>query len=105
MHDQLSEHLEARFHPFLAAFQKSFGCHSALLRLLCDWRKALDKRERIAAILMDLSKTFDWLPNQLFIAKLKAYGLAEEAAKLLESYLETGPSRLNLEQVRVGETF
>ena len=39
------------------------------------------------AILMDLSKALDCLPHQLLIAKLKAFGRAEEAVKLLESYL------------------
>ena len=95
MHNQLSEHLEASFRSFLAAFRKGLGCQSTLLRLLEDWRKPLDKRECVAAILMDLSKGFDCLPHQLLIAKLKAYRLAEEAVKLLESYLRD--SRLNWE--------
>ena len=62
MHDQLSEHLDQSFNPFLAAFRKGFGCQSTLLRLLEDWRKALDNHECVAAILMDLSKAFDCLP-------------------------------------------
>ena len=54
-------------------------------RLLEDWRKALDNHEGFAAILMDLSKAFDCLPHGLLIAKLRAYGLSEEAVELLES--------------------
>ena len=68
MHDQLSEHLNSSFNPFLAAFRKGFGCQSTLLRLLEDWRKALDNNECVAAILMDLSKAFDCLPHGLLIA-------------------------------------
>ena len=36
MHDQLSEHCDKVFNPFLAAFRKGFRCQTALLRLLED---------------------------------------------------------------------
>ena len=96
MHDQLSEHLNSSFNPFLAAFRKGFGCQSTLLRLLEDWRKALDNQECVAAILMDLSKAFDCLPHGLLIAKLKAYGLSEGAVKLLDSYLSDRSQQIRL---------
>ena len=96
MHDQLSEHLNSSFNPFLAAFRKGFGCQSTLLRLLEDWRKALDNQECVAAILMDLSKAFDCLPHGLLIAKLKAYGLSERAVKLLDSYLSDRSQQIRL---------
>ena len=96
MHDQLSEYLDSSFNPFLASFRKGFGCQSTLLRLLEDWRKALDNHECIAAILMDLSKAFDCLPHGLLIAKLKAYGLSEEAVRLLDSYLNDRSQQINL---------
>ena len=43
---------------------------------------------------MDLFKAFDWLPHWLLIAKLRAYGLSEEAVKLLESYLSDGSQQV-----------
>ena len=52
--------------------------------------------ECIAAILMDLSKAFDCLPHGLLIAKLKAYGLSEEAVKLLDSYLNDRSQQIKL---------
>ena len=96
MHEQLSGHLNTNFHPFVAAFRKDFGCQSSLLRLLEDWRKALDNLECVGAILMDLSKAFDCLPHGLLIAKLKAYGLSEGAVKLLDSYLEDRSQQIRL---------
>ena len=36
---------------------------------------------------MNLSKAFDCLPHQLIIAKLKAYGVSDEGAAMLWSYL------------------
>ena len=96
MHDQLSAYLDSSFNPFLAAFRKGFGCQSTLLRLLEDWRKALDNNECVAAILMDLSKTFDCLPHELLVAKLRAYGLSEETVKLLDSYLSDRSQQIRL---------
>ena len=96
MHDQLSAYLDSSSNPFLAAFRKGFGCQSTLLRLLEDWRKALDNNECVAAILMDLSKAFDCLPHELLVAKLRAYGLSEEAVKLLDSYLSDRSQQITL---------
>lgn len=97
MHDQLSVHFDNIFDPYLAAFRKGFGCQTTLLRLLEDWKKALDRHEFAAAILMDLSKAFDCLPHDLLLEKLKAYGLTANAVGLLESYLSD-----RKQQVRIG---
>jgi hypothetical protein len=35
-----------------------FGCQTALIKIIDDWKKALDDNKFIAAILMDLSKAF-----------------------------------------------
>ena len=75
------------FNPFLAAFRSGFGCQSTLLRVIEDWKNALDKNEYLAAILMDLSKAFDCLPHDLLLLKLNAYGLSKSSLDLLCSYL------------------
>ena len=97
MHNQLCEYFNDIFNPFLATFRKGFGCQSTLLRLLEDWRKALDNHESAAAVLMDLSKAFDCLPHGLLIEKLRAYGFASDAIDLLSSYLND-----IVQQVRLG---
>ena len=58
-----------------------------MLRLIEDWKKALDRHEYAAAILMDLSKAFDCLSHGLLLEKLRAYGVSSNAVALLESYL------------------
>jgi hypothetical protein len=61
---------------FLSAFRKGYGCQTALLKVIEDWKKALDQNKYVAAILMDLSKAFDCLPHDLLILKLKTYGVS-----------------------------
>ena len=50
-------------------------------------RKCLDDNKVVGAILMDLSKAFDCLPHDFLLAKLEAYGLDDNALKLILSYL------------------
>ena len=71
--DQLTDFFNFYFHPSLSAFRKGFGCQTALLKIIGDWKKALDENKYIAAILMDLSKAFDCLPHDLILLKLEAY--------------------------------
>ena len=75
------------FHPSLSAFRSGYGCQTALLKIIEDWKKALDENKFVAAILMDLSKAFDCLPHKLLINKLDAYGVSESALKLIKNYL------------------
>ena len=41
---QLSDFFDTIFNPFLCAFRRGHGCQTTLLRLLEDWREALDKK-------------------------------------------------------------
>jgi hypothetical protein len=70
--DQLTDFFNFHFHPSLSAFRKGFGCQTALLKIIEDWKKALDENKYIAAILMDLSNSFDCLPHDLILLKLEA---------------------------------
>ena len=71
------------FHPSLSAFRSGYGCQTALLKIIEDWKKALDENKFVAAIFMDLSKAFDCLRHKLLINKLDAYGVSESALKLI----------------------
>lgn len=93
---QLVSYFDNIFHNFLAAFRSKFGCQTTLLRLIEDWKNALDRHEYVAAILMDLSKAFDCLPHDLIVLKLKAYGLSDTAAELMHNYLSNRKQRVKL---------
>jgi len=87
IYDQLTEHFDKIFHPSLSAFRSGYGCQTALLKIIEDWKNALDENKFTAAILMDLSKAFDCLPHKLLLNKLKSYDLSNEALNLLDNYL------------------
>ena len=48
----------------------------------------LDNDFTVGAILMDLSKAFDYIPHDLLIAKLHAYGFNENSLVIIYSYLK-----------------
>ena len=91
--DQLTDLFENIFHTFSCAFRKGHDCQTTLLRLLEDWKTALDKNQYVAAILMDLSKAFDCLPHDILLCKLSAYGLSPKSVELRRNYL-TGRKQL-----------
>ena len=55
--------------------------------MLKKFRKAKEKGRDFAALLTDLSKPFDSLPHDLFIAKIHACGFDMPLLKLMNSYL------------------
>ena len=87
LEEQLSDHFENIFNPYLSAFRKGFSCQSVLLAITEEWRRALDRNEYVATILMDLSKAFDCLTSNLIKEKLNAYGLSKDAVDLIDDYL------------------
>ena len=66
-------------------YRKGYGTQHALIRRLDDWKTKLDNNHIVGAV-MDLSKAFDCIPNDLLIAKLNVYGIDEHALLLIYSY-------------------
>ena len=84
INERLSSFFSQHFNVYLSAFRPGYECQSALLRIIEDWKQALDENKYVAAILMDLSKAFDCLSHDLLFLKHKAYGVSESAVKLLK---------------------
>ena len=70
-----------------------------LLRLLADWREALDKNVYVSAVLMDLSKAFDCLPHNILLDKLSAYGVSSQSVSLLKSYFSNRKQQIKVNSV------
>ena len=69
MNEQIVNFFNQHFYMFLSAFRPEFGYQTTLLRIIEDWKQALDENKYVAAILMDSSKAFDCLPHDLLLLK------------------------------------
>ena len=84
--NQLVRFTEEYLSPLIFACRTSYSSHHVNIRLLEEWRKKLDDNF-VDAVLTDLSKAFDYIPDDLLIAKVAANGLSEEALMYVLSYL------------------
>ena len=98
--DQLREFFDDILSDYLAAFRKGYSCEAVLIRLIEDWKIALDDRQVVGAMLIDLSKAFDCLPHRLLLAKLRAYGVSNDACELILSYLSNRRQRVKIGDAR-----
>ena len=57
---QLVMHLDKALSIFIAAYRKSYSTQHVLIRIVEDWRSKLDTDHVVGAVLMDLSKAFDY---------------------------------------------
>ena len=89
----------------MSAYRRGFSYEAVLLRLIEDWRNALDNNGVAGAVSMDLSKAFDMIPYDPLLAKLAAYGVAPACLPLLHSYLKDRSQRVRIEDVTSDVVF
>ena len=87
MFEQMSQFFENIFSKYQCGFRKCFSTQQCLLAMLEKWKRCVDDLKMFGAFLTDLSKGFDCLDHELFIAKLNAYGFSLTALKLVHNYL------------------
>ena len=85
-----------KFSPYLCGFRKSHNAQYSLLKMIETWKKHLDKGEKIAVILMDLSKAFEKPLKSLLLAKLDAYGFSRTSLKIMQNYLCNRQQRISI---------
>ena len=73
---------------YIAAYIEYYSPEHVMIRLIENWKKALDEKFFVVVVLMDLSKAFDCIPHDLLIAKLHAYGFNEKTVTFIYSYLK-----------------
>ena len=88
--------MENKLSKFITGFRKLHGTQHAMVTMLEKWRKALDKKEYICILFMDLSKAFDTISHDLLLAKLHAYGFSINALNLMCSYLKNRKQRVQI---------
>ena len=74
--------------PSLSVYRKNYSTEHVLVRLVEEWRDRLDSNYVVVSVFMGLSKAFDFIPHDLLIAKLDAYGFKRNLVLYIYSYLE-----------------
>ena len=96
MFKQISEYFEPFFSKFQCDFWNGFSLQQCFLSMLEKWKLAVDNQKRFWALLWDLSKAFDCLSHDLFIAKLNAYGFNIDSLRLVKDYLISRKQRTRI---------
>ena len=65
-----------------------------------DWRKYWSDHKIVAALFIDLSKAFDWLPDRIVWTNPSAYSLSNDICNLLMSHLSERKRRTNIGNFR-----
>ena len=88
LHDSLFNFTDKILSKFVSAYRKPYSSNRVLLKLIEEWKKSLDDKNIIGAVLMALSKVFDCIPHDLLVAKLHPYGLSMDAITFIYSYMK-----------------
>ena len=85
--NHLVSSMNQHFSNVVSTYRKYYSSQHVLIRLLEEWRKCLDNNYVVGGVLVDLSKSFDCVPQNLLIAKFESYGINENVLAYLHSYL------------------
>lgn len=77
---------------YQSGFRAHYSCTTALLNILDD-----DNGRVTVMIILDLSKAFDTLNQQLLLAKLHYYGVSNEALNLFSNYFRDRQQYVSME--------
>ena len=92
--DELNVFFIDLFSVNLSGYRKQYSCQHVLMNFIENCKKHLDINMVYGLITSDLSKAFDCLPHRLLISKLHAYGISDNACKLIKSYFELRQQRV-----------
>ena len=77
--NSLSNFTDKILSKFVSTYRTSYSSNHVLLKLIEKWKKSLDDKNIVGAVLIDFSKGFDCIPHDLRLAKLHSYGLSMDA--------------------------
>ena len=95
LHRQVSEHYKQSLYHKMTAHTKN-SCETTLLRHVDDWKKAIDSKDQVLALSMDMTKAFDSLCPASIVKKLEAYGFSNEALELMRSFFHKRANRIKI---------
>ena len=97
---QLNDYMENKFSKYITGFRKNHNTQISLLRMIEFWKAKLNNGSKVGVIIMDLSKAFDSLNYDLWLAKLELYGLGNNAVSSRISYLTN-----RLQRCKISNSF
>ena len=78
--------MQSKFLKHLTGFRKNHSTQNVLLVMIEKWKAILNKKLKVGAPFMDLSKVFDTLHHSLLSPKLSAYGFGNNSLSFVRSY-------------------
>ena len=89
IYNQLSQHSEQFLNSILCGFREAHNTQHPFFKLLHSWQRELDSSGFVGTILMDLSKAYYCISQELLIAKLECYGLGKIRLKLILNVIKS----------------
>ena len=89
MNEQLTSHLNSNnlIFPLQSGFCPKHSTQTLLLHCTDSWYKALDRKQFVGVVFLDISKAFDSVNHDLLFAKLSHLGLSSSTVSWFRSYL------------------
>ena len=100
IYSQINTYMSDKFSKYLTGFPKNHSTQHALLNMIENWKNNLNKRNKIGALFMDLTKVFSTLDHSLLIGKLETYGFDSLSLEFMKNYLTNRKQRC-----KVGNCF
>ena len=66
---------------YQSGFRRLHSCQTALTKIVDNWLNALNNKETVGTVFLDLSKAFDLVNHKLLLQKLAMYGFMDSAKK------------------------
>ena len=85
--EQINDHMQSKFSKHL----------KYLTGYILKWKTILNKKLRVCALFIGLSKAFDTLDHSILLAKLSAYGFDNNSLSFVRSYLTNKFQRCKIE--------
>ena len=85
----IMEHMECNhlLNDVHHGFVPGRSCSTQLLTVLDEWTSALEDGDNLDALYMDFAKTFDTVPHQRLLVKLKCYGIGGTVLQWIDAFL------------------
>ena len=89
LHQQLYDYLQNHsiLHPTQSGFRPQHTNKDVLVSMVDDWRKVLDDKKLVGAVMVDLSKTFDMVNHSILLRNMDCYGVRGKELKWFQDYL------------------